>query len=52
MDKSVKHIAFYTRKVAEYSRTYRNANRKQNRGPRLMQYKLALNKRLEEFSNR
>jgi hypothetical protein len=46
MNKNIKHIAFYTRKVAEHSRTYRDANRNQYRSTRLMQYKQALNKRL------
>jgi hypothetical protein len=46
MNKNVKHIAFYTRKVAEHSRTYRDANRNQYRSVRLMNYKAALNSRL------
>jgi hypothetical protein len=46
VNKNVKHIAFYTRKVEEHSRTYRNANRNQYRSARLMAYKHALNQRL------
>jgi hypothetical protein len=47
MRKDLKHIAFYTRKVADFSRTYRNSKRNQYRSNRLMQYKAALNKRLK-----
>jgi hypothetical protein len=46
VNKNVKHMAFYTKKVAEHSRTYRDANRNQYRSARLIQYKKALNKRL------
>jgi hypothetical protein len=47
MNKNVKHIAWYVRKVAEHGRTYRDANRNQYRSVRLTQYKAALNSRLK-----
>lgn len=46
MNKNVKHIAFYVRKVNEHMKTFRQGGRKQNREQRLTSYKAALNKRL------
>jgi hypothetical protein len=46
VNKNIKHIVYYTQKVEEHSRTYRNANRNQYRSARLIQYKKALNCRL------
>jgi hypothetical protein len=48
MNKDVKRIAWYTRKVAEFSRTHWQANRNQYRSQRLLAYKFALNERLKE----
>lgn len=47
MSKEVKRISWYTRKVAEFGRTYRQANRNWYRSQRLLNYKQALNKRLK-----
>jgi hypothetical protein len=48
MDKNVKRIAFYTRKVAEHGRKFRTCNRNQYRSQRLLDYKASLNQRLKE----
>ncbi|WP_019722262.1 hypothetical protein [Heyndrickxia coagulans] len=46
--KNLKHLAFYTRKVAEQVRNRRNASRNKYRHGRLLRYKAALNERLRE----
>ncbi|WP_251460104.1 hypothetical protein [Weizmannia agrestimuris] len=49
--KNLKHLAFYTRKVAEQVRNRRNASRNKYRHDRLLQYKTALNRRLRRDLN-
>ncbi|KYC65209.1 hypothetical protein B4099_0355 [Heyndrickxia coagulans] len=46
--KNLKHMAYYTRKVAEYTRSRRDVRRNKYRHDRLLQYKTALNRRLRE----
>jgi hypothetical protein len=47
MDNStLKHMAYYTRKVAEHVRSRRDVRRNKYRHDRLLQYKAALNERL------
>ena len=50
MNKNVKHIAFYTRKIAQLGAIHqsRRTARHDKRSERLKQYKQALNKRLKE----
>ena len=41
-----KRIAYYTRKVAEYGATHKQANRNQYRHDRLMAYKAEMHRRI------
>lgn len=45
-NRNLKHMAYYTRKVAEHARNRRDARRNKYRHDRLLQYKAALNERL------
>ncbi len=45
-NRNLKHMAFYTRKVAEHVRSRHNVRRNKYRHDRLLQYKAALNERL------
>ena len=45
-NRNLKHMAYYTRKVAEHARNRRDVRRNKYRHDRLLQYKAALNERL------
>ena len=45
-NRNLKHMAFYTRKVAEHVHSRRDVWRNKYRHDRLLQYKVALNERL------